>query len=817
MRAVALLVAHELRTRWRGWAVLVLLVAVAGGAVLAAAAGARRTSSAYPRFLRASHASDLLIAPAGTGLNGYDLALARLRDVSRIAPVVGLNVEPAGPGGRLNLAAVTEAPLDGRFGRELDIPRILTGRLPRQDRPGEVAVTQLAAASLHVHVGSRLPADALPGGNPPGSGPAAVPPRRLMLHVVGIIVTPSSADPLTDSDRVPFIFASSALWRRLGAGYRAFDGAELELRPGASAATVGAEAQALARRFPRTQGQIMPSDEGAEYAAAERSIHPDVVALAIFALVLLCTALLIVTQVASRLLLEASSGHRVLAALGMTRGQLTAAGLLEVAVAAAAGAVLAAAVAVAASPLMPVGAARLAEPSPGIAADWLVLTAGPAAIAGLLVGCATWPAWRLASAWPAAASLTAAPLPRQPRIARWLSGADAPVTVTEGVRRALQPGRGRSAVPVRAALAGTVLPVLAVAAAFTFGTNLLALVHTPRLYGQTWGAAVDLQFSFMSPARARHLFGTNPGVTAWTFGDHGVLGINGHLVPAIGLVRGHGPLLSPVLLAGHAPRGRHDIVLGTSTMRRLGLHTGQQVRVTVGGHPMRDRVVGRAVFPNFGQGGYTPTDLGQGAETTAAVLRPATLAYGGASGYEFVLLRFAGGPARKAAVSRFRRSMTGFCSGVQQSTCVVIGQRPNGLANYAPIDGIPEVLAALLAALGTGVLAQVAVVSARRRRREFAILKALGLLRRQIREITAWQVTILAGLALLIGLPLGVAAGRWSWQLFAAGLGVPAVARLPVTLLLVMVPAVLIIANAVALWPGRSAARVSPARALRAE
>ena len=724
--------------------------------------------------------------------------------------------QPAGPGGRLNLAAVTEAPLDGRFGRALDIPRILTGRLPRQDRPGEVAVTQLAAASLHVHVGSRLPMEALPGGNLPGSGSAAAAPRRLTLHVVGIIVTPSSADPVTDSDRAPFILASPALWRRLGAGYRAFDGAELELRPGASAAAVGGEAQALARRFPGTQGQIMPSDESAEYAAVERSIHPDVVALAIFALVLACTALLIVTQVAGRLLLEASSRHRVLAALGMTRGQLTSAGLLEVAVATAAGAVLAAAVAVAASPLMPVGAARLAEPSPGISTDWLVLTAGPVTIVGLLVACVTWPAWRLASAWPAA-SLTTAPLPRQSRLARWLSGAEAPVTVTEGVRRALQPGRGRSAVPVRAALAGTILPVLAVTAAFTFGTNLLALVHTPRLYGQTWDAAVDLQFSFMTPARARHLFGTNPGVTAWTFGDHGVLGINGHLVPAIGLVRGQGPLLSPILLAGHAPRSRREIVLGTSTMRRLGLRNGQQVSVTAGGHRMRARVVGRAVFPNFGQGGYTPTDLGEGAETTATVLRPATLAYGGASGFEFVLLRFTGGPARKAAVSRFRRSMTGFCSGVQQSTCVVIGQRPNVLTNYAPIDGIPELLAALLAALGTGVLGQVAVVSGRRRRREFAILKALGLLRRQIREISAWQVTILAGLALLIGLPLGLAAGRWSWQLFGAGLGVAADARVPVTLVLVMVPAVLVIANAVALWPGRSAARILPARALRTE
>ena len=50
MRAVIYLAAHELRARWRGWAVLAALVAVAGGAVLAAAAGASRTDSAYPRL-----------------------------------------------------------------------------------------------------------------------------------------------------------------------------------------------------------------------------------------------------------------------------------------------------------------------------------------------------------------------------------------------------------------------------------------------------------------------------------------------------------------------------------------------------------------------------------------------------------------------------------------------------------------------------------------------------------------------------------------------------------------------------------------------
>ena len=76
---------------------------------------------------------------------------------------------------------------------------------------------------------------------------------------------------------------------------------------------------------------------------------------------------------------------------------------------------------------------------------------------------------------------------------------------------------------------------------------------------------------------------------------------------------------------------------------------------------------------------------------------------------------------------------------------------------------------------------------------------------------------MLALIALVVGLPLGVAVGRWSWQLFGSGLGIPPGAGLPVGLVLLTLPTVLIIANAVALWPGRSAARVSPAQTLRAE
>jgi ABC-type antimicrobial peptide transport system permease subunit len=182
-----------------------------------------------------------------------------------------------------------------------------------------------------------------------------------------------------------------------------------------------------------------------------------------------------------------------------------------------------------------------------------------------------------------------------------------------------------------------------------------------------------------------------------------------------------------------------------------------------------------------------------------------------------VLVSFTSGPRRAAYIASFQRSMTGFCQTIQQTTCVVTAQRPNGVTNYASIDRTPAVLAALLAIVGVAVLGQFIVVSGRRRRRDFAILKALGLFRRQVSAITAWQVSTLTGLALLAGLPLGVAAGRWSWTLFCRGLGIPPVAITPLWPVLLTVPAVIVIANAVAFWPAQVTARLKPADVLRAE
>lgn len=185
-------------------------------------------------------------------------------------------------------------------------------------------------------------------------------------------------------------------------------------------------------------------------------------------------------------------------------------------------------------------------------------------------------------------------------------------------------------------------------------------------------------------------------------------------------------------------------MLGSSVLRAARMRVGGSVLVMAGGRQRTEQIVGRAVFPFFGEGSFTPTDIGDGAAVPAALLEPQAAASSG-NGYNFVLVRFGPGTRPAAEVIRLQRAMGRICERAMQSTCVVVSQRPNGVDNFARIDGTPEVLAAILAVLGLAVLGQFAVVSARRRRHDFAVLKTLGLLRRQLAAVTAWQVTVVTG------------------------------------------------------------------------
>src|SRR5205085_1189498 len=82
--------------------------------------------------------------------------------------------------------------------------------------------------------------------------------------------------------------------------------------------------------------------------------------------------------------------------------------------------------------------------------------------------------------------------------------------------------------------------------------------------------------------------------------------------------------------------------------------------------------------------------------------------------------------------------------------------------------------------------------------RDRSILKTLGFVRTQLSRAVAWQASALAVVAVVVGLPLGIAAGRWVWGVFAGRLGVPPRPVTPVLAVTLLVPATIVLANLVA-------------------
>lgn len=388
---------------------------------------------------------------------------------------------------------------------------------------------------------------------------------------------------------------------------------------------------------------------------------------------------------------------------------------------------------------------------------------------------------------------------------------------------AFEPGHGRTAVPVRSALVGTTVAVAAVVAAMVFAASFLGLVGTPHQYGQNWAQELNLQAGAVPWSIGQRVLRQVTGLTAYARGDYGEVSVaaldasGGAVVPAIGLdqVRGTGFL---TLLAGRAPAGPREIALGPRTLRTLGLHVGQRVKVTANGRVSQMRIVGSAVFAAFGVGGGARTDLGTGAVVAASVLSQPNPPFcaGGATCYSFFLLRYRPGTDLRLAAAQVNRAATR--THCPPGLCLVqTDQRPSDIENYTGVRDTPVVLGAVLAVLAVGTLAHVLLTGVRRRRRDLAVLKTVGLLRSQLLRVVSWQATALAAAALLIGLPLGLLAGRWAWLLFADSAGVGSQADIPVSLVLLVIPVTLIMAVLLAAVPGWTAARIRPALILRSE
>ena len=816
MGALRLTLRAELRRRWRPMLVLALLLGITGGVVLTAAAGAVRTDTAYPRLLRWANAAQADVIVKNAPVPAFFAALRRLPQVASVSTEGLFNFTlPARHGPPTALVETFSSP-DDSMGRTSDRLKMLDGQLPDPARPDAAVIDQDLAARQHLRPGGTLHLLMVP--NDKNGVPDLGRARAMSFRVTGIAVFDSQIVPATKVNAEPAVLLSPGFYRSAAARDSTYGSqAGVRLRPGVSVASFAHAAAALAGRYPATGGVIVVSLQD-EAAATQRAIRPQAIALALFAALMALIALAVISQLLSRQLSLDSAEYPVLSALGMGRATLAALSLARLAMVTAAGAVLAVAIAIAASPLMPIGPARLAEPHPGVDVNLAVLGAGLVLIAGLpllLLAAVIWRNAARAAGPPGAAD------PAGPAEASRLGAAlgrlgSAPGSI--GVRMAFEPGHGRTAVPVRSALAGMIVAVTSVIAALVFGASLIHLVSTPRLYGQRWQQELDLGFGGVPGPLLSGILARQPGLTSYAAGNYGDITVQGTIVPAIGVVPVRGrDFLS--LLAGRPPARRDEIALGAQTLQTLHLRMGQRVAVQVNGVRRRMLITGTAVFAAFSRGGFESTDLGNGAVLSAPVLsqpEPETGCPRPRTCYSFALLRYRPGTDLRAAAARLITMTTR--AGCPPGSCVVVNdQRPDDIRNFSRVRDTPLVLGAVLALLAVGTLAHVLVTAVQRRRRDLAMLKALGLVRRQVLGVVEWQAAALAVTALLFGVPSGILAGRWAWVLFASASGVSPGATVPVPLVLASIPLTLALAALTASGPGWAAARVRPAVALRAE
>ena len=149
---------------------------------------------------------------------------------------------------------------------------------------------------------------------------------------------------------------------------------------------------------------------------------------------------------------------------------------------------------------------------------------------------------------------------------------------------------------------------------------------------------------------------------------------------------------------------------------------------------------------------------------------------------------------------------------------MVLGvQRPAEIVNYGTIGETPALMATALAAAAMVALGLTLTASVRRRRRELALLKSLGFTHGQLAAAVAWQASVSSAVGIIIGVPVGIAAGRTLWTLFAREIYAVPQPTVPVLWVAVVALGTLALANVVAAVPGRMAARTPTALLLRAE
>lgn len=810
MSASRLRARADVRARPFSLIAVTILVGVIGAFAIAAFAGARQTDSAYARYRAASNEPEAVVLSCANGVFAPPVDMDTVKNLQGVESATVAAFAPANlttPEGATLLYAqpdmdTTMIGLRDPAGAAVMQPQIIEGRMATEaneivvgygsgggPRPsvGDTVAVQMISAAASDHVFDLDPKKDI---------------VTIPMHVTGLAI--GFGELVGD---VPALYVSpsflqeheSQVWM-CDAGIVQLEGDFAGLTP-FLAGLYGIERKAFALNL------------NVERIFVERSVHLTAIVMRLAAGLAALAGIMVLGQFLVRRTSLGAIDTPVLRAVGMTRAQIVWAAALPAIAVATAGTLIAVAGGIALSPLFPTGLARVMDPDVGMRVDAFAIGVGLTLIVLTTILSVVIPARHLASArtGPEGAVEYTGSV-RHSALAARIARLPLPVSVGAGARLALEPGHGRSATPVRSAVIGLSIAVAAMVAAFGYSASMDHFGATPHLWG--W----DIQFAaghpFIGDQFEREAV---PVVRA----DAGLqdLAVGNFQEPvkltsptaetqeiAWALTTVKGAQVHPSLLEGRWPAEDNEIALGAETLRSLGLSIGDTVTVTVGPRERELTIVGTPVFPDFGFG----AGLGQGVGTTLEGLRyfyPTITE-------NLVAGNFAPDADPASVIRGLNRAV------LNRLDAAVKGTDPNRygttVSETLKARTLPLQLSILFAFAAFATLVHVLLTSVRRRKRDLAILQTLGFRRRQIAATVAWMSLILTGVALLIGVPIGMLLGRLGWSAFAYRLGVinePVLS--PYSIL--VIPITLVTALLVSLGPGLVARRVKPAAVLKAE
>ena len=318
---------------------------------------------------------------------------------------------------------------------------------------------------------------------------------------------------------------------------------------------------------------------------------------------------------------------------------------------------------------------------------------------------------------------------------------------------------------------------------------------TPALYGWSWDAHIyDAGNAGTGHLKSRLV--ADPWLRDVDLADTGVpLRISGHAVEGVDFEQEKGAV-SFTIADGRNPSGPDEIALTAPLMRQLGVHLGSHVpvQVTAIDGPTRTvTVVGQQVGPAVATNMSGSDSALMSRTALTAFVPPSEQSHIPPTSDAFV--DFTPGDETPSHLAQLQRQI-----GTEYR--IFRAEPPVDILNFGRVQNLPVLLALLLTGLAAATLLLTLVSSARRRRRDLAVLKSLGYRPRQLAGVVACQSTTMTVVGLVVGIPLGIALGRWLWMLVASHLGTLPDAMIPTGQIGIMALAALIAANVAAAWPG---------------